>query len=153
MPIKEYPFLAIHSDGRVEVQSQSSRPILWVRVTNPHAQVAIIIAAIVDTGADECTMPAGLAGALKHNLKSVASKSIHTAGGTTEVYPHTVRIEILDVLPNGKPNKSKVLYIINEGLFDFAKGLPVPLLGRKTFLDNFNLYIKYPARKFSIRKP
>lgn len=98
-------------------------------------------------------MPADLASRLGHNLTSVPCKAIETAGGIAKAYPHTICIEVLGILGNGHENRDEVLFTIQDTLMDFAEGLPVILLGRKCFLDLFNVSIRYPERRFSIRKP
>jgi hypothetical protein len=44
------------------------------------------------------------------------------------------------------------LYARDDALVDFSPGLPQVLLGQD-FLEKFVLSIRYPERKFSIRRP
>jgi len=126
--------------------------MLWVRVTNPHTNVGLIALAIVDTGSDECAIPAQAAFQLGHDLESVTPKEVNTAGGKTWAYPHTSKIEILEKRPDGRAG-DKVLYTIPNTLVDFTKGLKTFLLGTRNFLGKFVLKIDYPRRVLSIRAP
>jgi predicted aspartyl protease len=94
MPIKDYPF--------TQVARHHSRPMLWVRVINPATGLAVEALALVDTGADDCVFPAEIAEALGHKLTSVPAKQMVTASGTTVAYPHTSKIQVLEMLPNGR---------------------------------------------------
>ena len=66
MPIKDYPFTPITQNH--------ARPMLWIRVVNPKTEEAVVMQAIVDTGADSCAFPADVAEQLGHNLESVPTK-------------------------------------------------------------------------------
>ena len=143
MPITNYPFPVVLG---------ISRPMLWIRVINPATKLAIIALAIVDTGADDCVFPAKSAIELGHNLKAVARKPIKTASGTAYAYPHTSRVDILEMRANGMPG-NKVLYTIADMPIDFVQGCDAFLLGVGSFLSKFVLTINYPRQVFSIRKP
>lgn len=121
-------------------------------MTNPATNLSFIALAIVDTGADDCLFPAQTASLLGHNLTSVKSKRIGTAGKPTNAYPHTSTVDILEMRPDGMYG-SKVLYTIPNALIDFAEDCQSFLLGAKTFLDKFILEINYPQQIFSILKP
>lgn len=145
MPVKDHPFTDL-GDGQ-------PRPMLWVRVINPHTnQRHPPVLALVDTGADECSFPAGVAFLLGHNLESVARKEVSAAGGKTWAYPHTSRVEILERQPDGRPG-SKVLYTIPDTFIDFTIGLKFFVLGTRNFLCKFVPKIDYPRQVFSIRTP
>ncbi len=145
MPIKNHPFID-PVDGCL-------RPMLWVRVTNPHTHIQNPpVLAIVDTGADECALPAEIAFRLGHTLDAVPRKEVMTAGGKTWAYSHTSTIEVLDRLPDGRP-ANNVLYTIPNKTIDFTVGLKSFILGTKHFLDQFVLRIDYTQRIFSIRTP
>jgi len=152
MPIQSYPFLLPTQNG-AQIYGQNSRPFLWVRITNPANGRAVITLALIDTGADACAFPAETACALGHDLHSVPYKKIHTANRETNAFPHTSRLEILDVNPDGSENKDRVLYTIAEQLIDYTEGLGAFLLGRKDFLERFVVKIDYPKQKFSLRLP
>lgn len=145
MPIRNYPFTD-PGDGK-------PRPMLWVRVINPHTQqIHPPILALVDTGADECAFPAAAAFLLGHELEVVARKKVITAGGTTFAYPHMSKVEILEKQPDGRPG-DKVLHIISDTPIDFMIGLKSFVLGTKHFLSLFSLKIDYQRQVFSIYRP
>jgi len=126
--------------------------MLWIRVVNPHTQLAVVIQGIVDTGADSCAFPAEVAEQLGHNLESVPPKTVFTASGSTESFAHTSRVEVLEMRADGL-HGDKVLYTINDTLIDFIRGCDDFLLGAANFLKDFVLTINYPQQCFSIRKP
>ena len=145
MPIRNYPFSPIGQDP-------TPRPMLWIRVINPKLNLSVRVLALVDTGADDCLFPAQVATELGHDLESVEPKVIVTANGPTNAYPHTSKLEILEIKADGKPG-SQVLYTIPDTLIDFTQGCECFLLGTKTFLNRFVLTIDYPKQVFSILNP
>lgn len=94
---------------------------------------------LIDTGADECALPASFATLLGHNLTAGTSKEVNTGNGKTIAYAHTIRIEISD-------------FTTQDVLIDFMPNLYVPLLGTRSFLGNFTLTIDYPNFIFSLEK-
>ncbi len=144
MSIKDYPFTHITPDHL--------RPMLWVRLTNPATGLAVEALALVDTGADDRVFPAEIAETLGHKLTSVPAKKMATAGGITVAYPHTSKIQVLEMLPNGRAG-SRILYTIADTPIDFAKDCEMFLLGARKFLSKFVLTVDYPRGVFSLRKP
>jgi len=136
MPIRDCPFTL--SDGR-------SRPYLEIRIINPHANKSFRTLGLIDTGADECAIPAGIAQILGHNLTAGITKPINTGNGLTTAYAHTTRFEIYH------PGTHQLLYTIDDTPIDFMPNLHVVLLGVNSFLSRFVLKINYPARTFSIK--
>jgi len=114
------------------------RPWLPLTIINPHTSKKIKIYGLIDTGADECALPAQFAVLLGHNLQLGYPKEINTGNGKTLAYSHTVRIEIPD-------------FAIQDTLIDFMPNLNVPLVGVKSFLSNFILTIDYPNLTFSLQ--
>ena len=146
MPIDSFPFFgASPTDPR-------KRPWLFIRVKNPDADRSFPTIGLVDTGADECCMPASYADFLGHNLTAGTVKKINTGNGITTAYCHTCIVEVLDtnLLFQGT---EKVVYTIEKTLIDFMPNLHCALLGVGTFLNQFILTIDYPGQVFSIRKP
>jgi predicted aspartyl protease len=78
---------------RKAISNDIARPWLGVTITNPHTGKRIKVWGIIDTGADECALPAAYAEYLGHNLQAGATKEINTGNGITIAYSHTVRIE------------------------------------------------------------
>jgi len=144
MPIDRYPFLKLGKNSPY-------RPILYIRVTNPHTSLYIDIPGLIDTGADHCALPAGFADLLGHNLQSGQSREISTANGVTLAYAHTCRMEIFDTISllNGK---QKFIYTLDHTPIDFMPNLHCALLGVSNFLNRFTLSLDYPKQVFSLRK-
>ena len=139
MPISDCPFLCF-SDNIY-------RPILALRIINPHSEIGYKTFGIVDTGADECAIPASVAPLLDHNLQEGNTKPINTGNGTTTAYTHTTKFEIYH------PVTAKLLYTVNDTPIDFMPNLSVVLLGVSSFLSRFILTVDYPAKTFSIKYP
>ncbi len=90
MPISDCPFTLCNGD--------IYRPILPIRIVNPHAGSSYRTYGLVDTGADECAIPAGYAPVLGHNLQAGQTKTINTGNGQTIAYAHTTKFEIFHPL-------------------------------------------------------
>jgi len=120
------------------------RPILPVRIINPHTGMSLKAWGLIDTGADECAIPAGFAALLGHDLLQGKPKEIGTGNGITNAYSHTTTFEICD------PRTEAVIYTVENTPIDFMPNLSVLLLGVKNFLSPFVLKIDYPKEVFSI---
>ena len=116
------------------------RPWLPVTIRNPHAKLSIKVYGLIDTGADECAVPAEYAPLLGHNLQAGIRKTISTGNGTTTAYAHTLCFETDSIK-------------IDNVLIDFMPNLHVVLLGVKSFLSNFILTVNYKNSIFSLTKP
>ena len=134
--LTDCPFLIYDNSGL--------RPILPVKISNPHTNKHIKAWGLIDTGADECAIPAGYASLLGHDLLKGTPKTINTGNGVTNAYSHTTTFELYD------PRDNKVIYTINDTPIDFMPNLSVLLLGVKSFLSNFILKIDYPNMVFSV---
>lgn len=115
------------------------RPCLPLKITNPHTGKFIFVWGIIDTGADECAIPAGYAPLIGHNLQAGISKTINTGNGPTTAYGHTLCFEI-----NG--------LCIDNVLIDFLPNLNVVLIGVKSFLSRFVVIVDYKNNKFSLKQ-
>lgn len=115
---------------------------MWLPVTimNPDTKNNIKVFGLIDTGADECALPAIYATRLGHNLQVGQAKEINTGNGTTIAYSHTVSIKTFD-------------FSTKDTLIDFMPNLYVPLLGVKSFLSHFILTVDYPRQVFSLEIP
>lgn len=98
------------------------------------------VLALIDTGADECALPASFAAMLGHNLQAGNAKKISTGNGITTAYGHTTRIRIEG-------------FTTQDVLIDFMPNLNVPLLGVRSFLSNFVMTVDYPNKMFSLKLP
>lgn len=130
MLVENYPFTTTRP-------GELARPYLPVTIINPENQKEINVYALVDTGADECALPASFASPLGHNLQSGQQKKINTGNGITIAYSHTAMI-------------SAFKFSTDNILIDFMPNLHIPLMGVKSFLNNFTLTIDYPNQVFSI---
>jgi predicted aspartyl protease len=74
MPIRTYPF-TITRPGDV------SRPYLPIILVNPNTEKHLKVMALIDTGADECALPASFAPLLGHSLQSGQERRISTGNG------------------------------------------------------------------------
>lgn len=129
MLIENYPFIAARP-------GDIARPYLPITIINPENQKEINVFALIDTGADECALPASFAPPLGHNLQAGPQKRINTGNGMT-IACHTVCIKAFN-------------FSTENVLIDFMPNLHIPLLGVKSFLNNFTLKIDYPNKTFSI---
>lgn len=141
MPITSYPFRAL-KPGAIR------RAMLPVRIFNPANGQSLQSWGIIDTGADDCALPATFAPILGHNLFAGTNKLANTGNGPTNVYAHTTRIEILDI-----NTASRVVHTIHDTTIDFMVNLPVVLLGVNNFLSHFVVTMDYPHKQFSIKNP
>ena len=130
MLVENYPFI-------VTRPGDIARPYLPITIINPENQKEINVYALIDTGADECALPASFALPLGHNLQSRPRKRTSTGNGITIAYSHTVCMKAFS-------------FYTENVLIDFMLNLHIPLLGVKSFLNNFTLKIDYPNKVFSI---
>jgi len=123
--------------------------MLYIRICNPHTGQSLNTIGLVDTGADECALPAEFAQILGHDLEAGQVKQIATGNGVTTAYSHTCRIEIL--APNvAETSQEDTACVTEETPIDFLPNLNTVLLGVGNFLGNFVLTVDYPRRVFSI---
>lgn len=121
--------------------------MLPIRIINPANGAVHRTIGMIDTGADECAIPAIYASMLGHNLSLGKEKQIGTGNGPTISYSHTTTIEIFD------PVTKKLSYTLRETPIDFLPNLTTVLLGARNFLSRFILTIDYPSKTFSIKYP
>ncbi|MFA4888406.1 MAG: hypothetical protein WC628_02375 [Candidatus Omnitrophota bacterium] len=131
MEILNFPFTKFS-------QNDIPRPWLPVVIKNPHTNKELEVYGLIDTGADECALPAQYAILLEHNLQAGYPKEVNTGNGKILVYSHTICLTTQD-------------FTIKDVLIDFMPNLYVPLLGVKSFLSNFVLTIDYPNSSFSLK--
>lgn len=138
MPIRDFPFL------RISDLNYIPNPLLPIKIVNPSSDKFIRSYGLIDTGATVCVIPAKWARSLGHDLEQGTPNQIDGAGGRTTSYSHTTKIEIY--------NASDLLcHTINNTPIDFMPNLKIVILGVKQFLDQFELHINYPLKKFSIK--
>lgn len=145
MPAIEYPFIRA-------TPTSPLRPMLRIRISNRDTGQHLNTVGLIDTGADECAMPAGFAAILGHDLQAGEVKHIATGNGITPAYTHTCKIEILGAHV-AADDPQDVVYVIEETPIDFLPNLNSVLLGVGDFLGRFVLTVDYPNCVFSIRWP
>jgi predicted aspartyl protease len=139
MPIHNFPFTSIRTDD-------TPRTWLPIRIINPANGLIQNAYGLIDTGADECAIPASYASLLGHDLQSGKERKIKTGNGVTTAYSHTATLAILNF-------QGDHVVTIEEILIDFMPNLHIVLLGVKSFLSRFILTIHYPNQTFSIQWP
>jgi hypothetical protein len=139
MPIQDCPFTLCNNG--------IYRPILPVKIINPHTNQHFRTLGIIDTGADECAVPAVYAPLLGHNLQAGQVKQVSTGNGLATAYAHTTKFEIYHPVTN------TLAHTVNNTPIDFMPNLNVLLLGVRSFLSDFVLTVNYPQQIFSIRIP
>lgn len=145
MPIRNYPFIALN-------RNTLPRPFLIVRVTNPATGASLRTLGLVDTGADDCAMPAPFAQHLGLNLTQGNVRTIGTGNGPATAYTHICNIEIFDTVQCFK-NIEQIVHSITNAPVDFMLSLHCTLLGVRSFLGAFHLKINYPGQILSITNP
>jgi len=130
MDIIDFPFTR-------DFRSSTPKPRLPIKITNPHTGKTLLTYGLIDTGADECAIPAEYAVILGHDLHRGIKKNIITGAGETEAYGHTMDIETSGIL-------------IKNVVIDFMEGLPTVLLGVRSFLSRFILTVDYKNHSFSL---
>lgn len=145
MPIVDFPFLQSSPDA-------ISRPMLFIKITNPITGFTLDSVGVIDTGADTSAVPAMFAPILGYDFKSGIPKPMGTGNGLTIAYSHQCRLDIYDT--NSVLNRNvNIIYTTSEVQIDFMEKLPIILLGVNDFLGQFFLGIDYPAQLFSLRSP
>ena len=109
MPIENCPFTVCNGDV--------FRPLLPIRILNPHTNMSFQSYGLIDTGADECAIPAGYAPILGHNLQAGNVKHINTGNGITIAYSHTIKFELFH------PVTHNLLFTLPDTPIDFLPNL------------------------------
>lgn len=132
MDIVNFPFSRFQSD-------EPLRPWLPVTIKNPQSNPSATFNTIglIDTGADECAIPASYASLLGHDLLAGKTKTINTGNGPSTAYSHTVCFDIAGIK-------------IENVRIDFMPNLFFVLLGVRSFLSNYILTVDYRKKVFSL---
>jgi len=139
MPVRDCPFS--HFGNGIY------HPILGLKIINPHTGKYSQTFGFIDTGADECAIPAELATLLGHNLQAGKTKNVTTGNGVTVAYSHITKFELFH------PVTGQLLHTVADTPIDFLPNLHVVLLGVNNFLSRFILHVDYPKKTFSISTP
>ena len=144
MPIRNCP---IYPPPVIALWHKPAGPALNLKLFNPHTKKDWKTFGFIDTGADECTMPASIAQELGHNLKRGDKIPFDSCAGEGFAYRHTTDIHIYH------PITKKIVHTIRGGYVDYAEDLKFALIGRNNFLNMFVLCIDYPKEIFSLTLP
>lgn len=144
MPTIRCPF-------RVALPGDPPRPMLQIRITNPATGLSVAAWGLIDTGADDCALPAAYAALLGHDLEAGLPRVIGTGNGDTIAYAHTTRIDVFAVPLGSRPGRP--IFTVPDTLIDFMPNLECILLGVSSFLSSLVLRIDYPNQRLTLRKP
>lgn len=126
--------------------------MLPINIHNPHTGKSVFAWGLIDTGADECALPAYYANILGHDLMKGTAKQIGTGNGFTNAFAHTTRIDIFSAAA-ADPLATPAVYTIPDTPIDFMPNLHCVLLGVRNFMSRFVLTIDYPNKVYSIKNP
>lgn len=124
------------------------RPLIPIKIVNPHTSDSIITMALLDTGADACVFPKFIADRTKHNLKAegVISNIQQGVGESkVECWKHTYVIHLLSPDRKSEIWKSKAILI---DCLDHDNA--PPLLGWDGFMKNFTFSFQYSLNRILI---
>lgn len=142
MPITNIPLI------RLSRTQYIARPYLSLAISNPNNKSkSHFTNGIIDTGADECAVPAYMATLLGFVLEEGKPKKVVGLGGEQTGYTHETTIDIYH------PISGDYLYTVRNALIDFMPYLNMVLIGVNSFLSKFVLKIDYPKQTFSIKYP
>jgi predicted aspartyl protease len=136
MPIHDCPLT--YSDGGSLVA------YLPITIINPHTGKSVLTQGLIDTGADECSIPSGFAKKLGHVLKDGYGTEVVGCGGTKKAWAHTTKILI------HHPLTGDLIYSTPDVRIDYISGLTTVLLGVNSFLSKFNINMNYINNTFSV---
>ena len=119
---------------------ERQRPIIWVKLENPHDPSAspIEVPALIDTGADASAVPAHFCRFLGHSFENGISESSVSGIGSGKVrtFVHSTKLTVL--FPKEADIDIPQTFETIEFPCDFIEqNIPFVLLGQKDFLRMF----------------
>lgn len=120
---------------------------LPITIINPHSDKLVRTQGLIDTGADECSIPSAFARRLGHRLRSGTSTQVVGCGGAEKAWSHTTKILI------HHPITGEVIYTTPDVPIDYMSGLTTVLLGVNSFLSKFVVELNYINYTFSVAQP
>jgi hypothetical protein len=140
MPIRDCKIQGLNGDPRCIA--------LPIKITNPTNNRSFKTYGIIDTGATECYVPAGIATILGYDLTSGSIGHVHTGNGQTNSYKHRMTITI-----HHPENPENVIFHTLENIeIDCMPDLHVVLLGVSGFLTEFTLKVDFRNGTFSLMR-
>ena len=143
-----YPFMGVDFIGasRSRVRNPKVQPVLPITIWGPHGRRISVECALVDTGADFCTCPSTLTKPVGYKLRTGKHVEFFGAAAKGKAWEHFADISILT--PDYKAEFCRIskvpLHLVQK-----RKYFPV-LLGRKGFLDQFEIHIDFPRQLFTL---
>jgi hypothetical protein len=138
-----FPYLTVWAGGGDDEDQgkpeENLRPALQIIVHGPKARIPT--RGIVDSGADESSLPIVFAGTLGIDLSECEHATCITAGGPTDQFTWGEMIEVqLQHMQNRRVPIKAV----------FVAGLGVVLLGRRDFFQAFRVTVDERVPKFTL---
>ena len=140
----EYPFRSVGGP---------TRPLLFLHIRNAHRpDNALILPALVDTGADFTVAPRHFCGILGHDFQRGERRpDVSGIGGSARVFAHDTTFSVLG--PNDTPREEDSIsgeFVSRMSFVD--QRLQYVLLGQKDFLRSF-VYLQDAVRQRFWLKP
>ncbi len=126
--MKKYVYQIIEENGK-------RKPKIPIRITNPLNGESLRVLALIDTGADVCTMPIMIARTLGINLNKDTKLEKGTRGISDEQMETHVGVLSIHLLD---PSKKEVLRSLKSIVNIIDSRIPV-ILGTNNFLGQFNI--------------
>lgn len=127
------------------------RPLVPVMACNPIDKKEQLIWAILDTGADACILPKGIAEITGHNLKGDGvQQNINQGVGESKVsaWKHTFVLKLLTA------DCSSVAWKTKSILVDCLEHDNAPaLIGWRDFMEHLNIRFNYATKRIIIEVP
>jgi hypothetical protein len=124
------------------------KPKIPVKIINPITGDSLRVNALLDSGADSCTIPAMVAKTLGFSLDAESeakSGTIGISGEKLRTWKHLARIRLLDAKWADTKNEYDVVISILE------PKIRIPaIVGTYMFLDNFKVTLNYTSNVISL---
>ena len=92
MPLKDCPFSKLS-------EADIPRPILPIKIINPHTGLSYATFGIIDTGADESAVPAGIASILGHTSKPALQRLLEQGMERPSLMPTQQSLKYITLHP------------------------------------------------------
>jgi hypothetical protein len=142
-------------NGKKAVYQFDKRPIVWVKLENPHdpSALPIEVPALIDTGADTSAVPAQLCPLLGHSFENGISESFASGIGKGKIrtFVHSTKLTVL--FPKEAEGDVSQTFETIEFPCDFIEQtMPFVLLGQRDFLRMFRYAQDGHAGWFSLEQ-
>lgn len=113
------------------------RPIIPIKLSK--GMKRIVFDALVDSGADECTLPGWIADTLGHSIYRGEQRIFSGIGGAVLAYLHKTRLAI-----------DKYEFMTDVFYSHEWDDMPFGLLGQSGFFSQFNVQFNYKDKEFRL---